>query len=499
MAKMKTNQGTMMKDTVIYMIAKCTEAVVGVLTMSVMTFLFAAEQMGKYSTINIAITTIGMVAIQWLAQATVRYVNKYDVENRRDEFFSTVFYAWFKANVVVIGISVVCALLFTFVTGDNLARDWGWIFVIGLCWFVTNNTSQVVTSITAALRHSALNLLLSVITVVGKLGFIVFFCRVFGSRIEWIFLSYFLVDALTSAIGIIRLKLYKYIQFKNYSKDILKELSVYGTPLMGNMITTSVLNKSDIYIVTAFLGASAAGIYQTNYSLVATAFTMLASAIMRGSYPTVLRVWSEGDKKLATQLVSSTARLYLMLAIPGVAGVGILSDVIARALYAPEYFTGHDIMFWVALGMMFLGLTEYNIKPWELNAKATCIFSRSLIGGIVNVGLNLILVPVVGYKVAAFTTFAGFFVYFILARVGTRKYDQWSLPLKVYVRIVGSALGMAVVLMFVKKVLPYNVITLVLMVGIGVVVYGICLILSGEVKEEVKKILSVIDSKRRRK
>lgn len=281
------------------------------------------------------------------------------------------------------------------------------------------------------------------------------------------------------------------------SPEILKELRDFGTPLMGNMVTTSVLNKSDIYIVTAFLGASAAGIYQTNYSLVATAFTMLASAIMRGSYPTVLRMWSEGKKELCNKLISEAARFYLLLAIPAVAGVGMLSDVIAKVLYAPEYFEGNGIMVWVALGMMMLGLTEYNIKPWELNAKTKSIFSRSLIGGIINVGLNLIFVPIYGYKTAAVTTFVGFLVYFILARVGTRKYAQWHLPVIVFVRIIGSAVGMSIVLYILKKVMPFNLFSLIFMVGAGVIVYGFFLLLTGEVREEVKSLVEKIRAKRR--
>lgn len=498
-------KGVMVKDTIVYMVAKFTEAVVGILTMSAMTYLFATDQMGKYSTINIAITTIGLVATQWLAQSVLRYINKYEVEKREEEFFNTVFSAWVKANAIVVGTSFLFILLFQFVLKDMdmmrhfPLRDSIRVLFIGTLWFVTYNTYQLVTSMVAALRRSILNLILSAVAVVGKLVLIVFFCKAFGSKIEWIFLSYFITDGVVSLIGIMKLKLYKYFSFKKKSKDILKELKDYGTPLMGNMITTSILNKSDIYIVTAFLGASAAGIYQTNYSLVATAFTMLASAIMRGSYPTVLRMWSEGKKELCTKLISEAARFYLLLAIPAVVGVGMLSDVVARALYAPEYFSGNGIMVWVALGMMMLGLTEYNIKPWELNAKTKSIFSRSLIGGGVNVVLNLIFVPIYGYKTAAVTTFIGFLVYFVLARVGTRKYAQWSLPVIVFVRIIGSSLGMAVVLYFMKKVMPFNVLTLVLMVGTGVVVYGILLYVSGEVREELKLVLNKFIAKMKNK
>lgn len=500
----QSNQGMVIKDTAIYMVAKCIEAVMGVVTMSAMTYLFVSEQMGMYSTVNIAITTIGLVAIQWLAQATLRFVNKYDVQGKMDDFFSTVFHAWLKTNITAVSVSAVVVLLLQLGFEDinwfgkfSLKNSTS-IIIVGTLWFITYNTSQLVISIVAAMRESALNLILSVMTVFGKLIFIIVFCWRWGSRIEWIFLSYFLTDGIVAAIGILKLKLYRYVSIKKKSKSILLELKEYGTPLMGNMLTTSVLNKSDIYIVTFFLGASAAGIYQTNYSLVATAFTMLSSAVMRGSYPTVLRVWSEGKKELSTRLISNAARLYLMLAIPATVGVWMLSDVIATSLYAPEYFEGHSVMGWVALAMLFLGLTEYNIKPWELNAKSKNIFRRSLIGGMVNVALNLIMVPFVGYKIAAITTFVGYFVYFTLARYGTRQYEQWSLPLKVYLRIIGSALGMALVLYLLKYVLPSNVISLVLMVLIGILVYGIILILTGEVKEEVQAILSRINKKGRR-
>lgn len=501
MPEQKIKQGPVVKDTVIYMIAKGIEAVVGVLTMSVMTYLFVSEQMGRYSTINIAITTIGLVSIQWLAQAVLRYVNKYDVLGQKDVFFSTVFNAWLKSNVFVVGISICLVLLFGFVLKDIWlmeyfsVRDNLTVIIVGILWFVMYNTSQLIISVVAALRHSTLNLLLSTITVVGKIALIVLFCRLWGSRIEWIFLSYFFIDGLVSMIGIVRLKLYRYIGWNKKSKEILKELRKYGTPLMGNMVTTSVLNKSDIYIVTGFLGASAAGIYQTNYSLVATAFTMLSSAVMRGNYPTILRVWSEGKKELANELVSAAARFYLLLAIPAVVGVGMLSDVIAKALYAPEYFSGNGVMVWVAAAMTILGLTEYNIKPWEMNAETKCIFSRSLIGGVVNVLLNLIFVPVFGYKTAAITTFLGFLVYFVLARIGTRRYTQWKLPWSTFARIFLSSAAMAAVLFCAKKIMPFNLITLIIMVTLGIVVYGSVLLASGEVKEEFKSAAAVIKRK----
>ncbi|MBR6401106.1 MAG: polysaccharide biosynthesis C-terminal domain-containing protein [Firmicutes bacterium] len=518
MSEQSTQKGRMAKDTIIYMAAKGIEGIVGIVTMSKMTDLFVPEMMGHYSTVNIAVTTAGMVFIQWLVQSVMRYINKYQLEKREESFYTTVFLAWAKSNVM--GMVFTPAVIFAALGVMHLlymafgmyawAAGLAFPIMLGklkqvvtpllllLCaaWFVTYNTAQLVIAMLAALRKAKLNLLLSMITVCGRLGFMWLFCVLWGSRVEWIFLSYFITDGTVSLIGLINLRFFKYFNAKNGSKAIQNELKQYGMPLMGNMITTSVLNKSDIYIVSGLLGFGMAGIYQTNYSLIATAFTLLSASVMRGSYPTILRMWSEGKKELTEHLISDAVRMYLLLSVPAVLGVASVSDVVAAALFEKRYFEGNTIMFWVALGMMFLGLTEYSIKHWELTANTKAIFKRSLIGGIVNVVLNLVFIRVFKtYYVAAVTTFIGFFVYFLLARFGTRKYIKWQLPAMTYVRIIGSGLIMFAALMLIKAHLPYNKATLLLLVAAGAAVYGAVLLGSGEIKGEVKAVMGKLRKK----
>ena len=115
---MSAGKGTMAKDTIIYMLAKGIEGIVGIVTMSVMTYLFMTDQMGYYSTVNIAVTTIAMVAVQWLVQSVLRYINKYDIAGRHREFYSTVFTAWLVVNVFV----VILAGAFMFLIKGPLAN-----------------------------------------------------------------------------------------------------------------------------------------------------------------------------------------------------------------------------------------------------------------------------------------------------------------------------------------------------------------------------------------
>lgn len=497
----ENSKGAIAKDTVVYMAAKLIEAVVGIVTMSAMSYLFRKAQMGYYSTVNIAVTMIALLAVQWLNQSVLRYINKYDIENKKDVFISTVMNSWLKVNagVLAAGAAVLIVLKASSMHSETLAAFMSvytpGVFVCGMLWFVTYNTGQLMIAMLAALREAKMNLLLSVITVCGKLLLMVLFCMLWGSRIEWIFLSYFITDGLVALIAIKRLRLFSYFGAGS-DRQILAELKAYGMPLMGNQFATTILNKSDIYIIMIALGAGASGIYQTNYSLIATAFTLINAAMMRGCYPTILRKWSENKKEEVQLLLNEAARMYLLIAVPAVAGVWAVSYQAAYALFAPEYVEGHIVMFWVALGMMFLGLTEYSIKNWELHADTAAIFKRSMVGGAVNVALNIVLVKLLdSYFIAAITTFIGFFVYFLLAVLGTRKKLIWHVKARTIFNILLSAGVMAGVIKALESLLPENKLCLALFILCGIIVYGLMLAVTGEIRNELSIVRARLTGK----
>lgn len=488
-----SKKGMMAKDTIIYMIAKGIEGIVGIFTISLMSYLYLPEDIGIYSTINIAITTTAMVLIQWLVQSSLRYINKYDLNGGLDKFYSTVFFCWLKINIITFFISSIIVLILSFGFFSEISKNYPISLIItAIAMFFTYNTAQLVIGLLAGARKSKVNLFLSIINVVGKLILILIFNKIFRIRVQWIFLSYIILDFVVIVIGVIKLDIFKYIKLKYYDKEVFLLLKTYGVPLMGNMLATSVLNKSDIYIITYFLGEANAGIYQTNYSIIASAFTLLSAGAMRGSYPTIVRTFSEGNKEEAGELIRHAIRVYLLMAIPAVFGIFLLSDFISISLFNKMYVSGHNIMGFVALGMMFLGLTEYAIKPWELGAKTMEIFKRSMICGVISITLNIIFIKTFGYIFGAISTAIAFTTYFILAKEGTKKEMPFTINKKSLFNIIISASIMSIVIFIVKSYLKANLLTLLGLIIIGLIVYFTTLYLLGEIKEEVSSIKKMV-------
>lgn len=487
---MSSNNQTMARDTIIYMLSKIIEGILGVLTISVMSYIYLPSDMGRYSTLNTAITTFAMVLVQWLTQSVYRYISKYNIENRLNEFYSTVFFSWFKINFFILFFGSIF-IIFAKVSYSPI--------LLSLCVIMlsTYNTHQLVTALIAGNGKSKLNMLLSIINVVGKLVLLVLLNYLLGSNIELIFLSYIILDLSTAIIGIYKLQVLKYVKYSYFDKEILKLLRIYGYPLMVNLIATSVLNKSDIYVINSYLGQTDTGIYQTNYSIIASAFTLLSIGVMRGSYPTILKEWSKNEKESAGKLLEMAIRNYLLISVPAVVGVFTLSEIISKSLFDVLYHEGHIVMGFVALGMLFLGLTEYAIKPWELNSLTGEIVKRSLFCGILNVLLNIIFIRKFGYIFAGISTIIAFLTYFIITVYGTRNIMKFMLNKRAFFNILISSLIMGVCLHFLKMFLlskfndiSVNIFTLGIIILIGVSIYFLILYFLGELEKEVAFIKS---------
>lgn len=477
---MEQDSKSMAFDTVLYMISKIIEGVIGVVTVTAYTYCFVPSDYGKYNIVNLTVVTSAMVIMNWLAQAIMRYINEYDKD--KSSFYSTIFFIWLRINLVLAILTSTVIIIYTSLF-DSSNKSILWL---GLIMFITYGTNLLCTNILVVKRKIKLNLWLSLGSTILKLLTTLILIRLFGSKIQWILIPNIVFDALCIFITVYKLDILKYISYSKNSVDILKSFTVYGLPIIGLTFSTSVLYNSDRYIIQFIINSSAVGIYYANYSLMSSAFSMLSNAVMKGSYPSILKAWSEKNKPKTIELISQAVRHYLLLAIPAIVGISVLAENVAKAVLEPAYVEGYTVMKWVAIGMTFSALTEYSNKYWELEVNTKVIFKYSLISGIINILLNIILIPLFGYKVAAITTAVSFFVYFMLSFCSSYRHFKWTLKFINYARILFSSIFMGIVLKLLLIIMPVSFIYIIITVIVGIFIYLICLWITGEIKGEIE-------------
>ena len=191
----------------------------------------------------------------------------------------------------------------------------------------------------------------------------------------------------------------------------------------------------------------------------------------------------------AQALLDQGVRLYLLIAVPAVAGLTAVALPLSRFLFPAKYAAGAPVIAYTALAMLFMGLTEYANKAYELEQSTVHVLQNSAIAAVIKVVSSVILLKTLGFTGGALGSVVAFASYFIITCVRVRSRFLFRVAPISLVRIIVSALlcGAAA---FACTLLPVgNLIRLGAAVVVGAGVYAVCIIVSGEGREEVQAVL----------
>ena len=264
-----------------------------------------------------------------------------------------------------------------------------------------------------------------------------------------------------------------------------KYLFTAALPLALTSVMWVIYHQIDIVMLSVMQGDAPVGLYSAAYRL-CNPLLIIPAALMMSLFP----VMSEAFKSSKEKIIKSYAlgvRYLIIIMLPIAIGVTLLSDGLILLIYGHE-FTGSttalQILIWsILLGginLVFLNLLV-SIDRQKLNTLSVGICA------IVNIFLNLILIPVLSYNGAAIATIMTNVVLFIVAFYFVSKYLQ-VLPL--HKILIKPAIGALIMGAFVYYFIDVNIFLLVPLAGVVYLVILIALkTFTGEDWDIVKKIV----------
>lgn len=475
-----SSKNTMTRDAMLFLPAKVIEGLLVIACSSLYTHLFSKGAVGTFGIVNTTVQFCYLIIAGWMANAATRYVGEEYQKDRGSALFSTVSTIYLLICAAAAAVAACAAV----VTHDP-------VWLGGACMFFSYTIFQILNSALIQLGRMKASISLSLTSAVLKLA--VAYALVFGMNNPSS--AFPAIAANTAADGIaglgavIALSIPTVARLRWFSKPLLRKFFAYGVPLMGVSIAVALLNMIDRYLVTGFFGRDVFAIYNQNNSIASGIFTMISVGIMRGVYPNVLRAWREGGRMAAKPLLDQGVRLYLLVAAPAVAGLAAVSLPISRFLFAEGYDAGAPVIAYTALAMLFMGLTEYANKAYELEQSTIHVLQNSAIAAVIKVICSVVLLQAVGFTGGAMGSVVAFASYFIITCVRVRRRFLFLIAPASLARILISALlcGAAA---FGCTLLPVgNLVRLVLAVVAGVVVYAVCIVASGEGRAEMQAVL----------
>ena len=475
-----SSKNTMTRDAMLFLPAKVIEGLLVIACSSLYTHLFSKGAVGTFGIVNTTVQFCYLIIAGWMANAATRYVGEEYQKDRGSALFSTVSTIYLLICAAAAAVAACAAV----VTHDP-------VWLGGACMFFSYTIFQILNSALIQLGRMKASISLSLTSAVLKLA--VAYALVFGMNNPSS--AFPAIAANTAADGIaglgavIALSIPTVARLRWFSRPLLRKFFAYGVPLMGVSIAVALLNMIDRYLVTGFFGRDVFAIYNQNNSIASGIFTMISVGIMRGVYPNVLRAWREGGRMAAKPLLDQGVRLYLLVAAPAVAGLAAVSLPIPPFLFAEGYDAGAPVIAYTALAMLFMGLTEYANKAYELEQSTIHVLQNSAIAAVIKVICSVVLLQAVGFTGGAMGSVVAFASYFIITCVRVRRRFLFRIAPASLARILISALlcGAAA---YGCTLLPVgNLVRLVLAVVARVVVYAVCIVASGEGRAEMQAVL----------
>ena len=182
-----------------------------------------------------------------------------------------------------------------------------------------------------------------------------------------------------------------------------------GWPLMIEMVVDFILSTSDRYLIAVFLSIAYVGEYQPAYTL-ATLPLFLQTISDPLLTPAVSRLIDQGARAEAENMIAVFVRLFLMFVIPFAVGALMIGPSILGLLATPAIgMAGRWVVPLVAVATGFFGIMRFASLVAFVLGRTRLMVAPIFVGASINVGLNLLLLPLLkDITVAGFTTLLGY-------------------------------------------------------------------------------------------
>lgn len=276
---------------------------------------------------------------------------------------------------------------------------------------------------------------------------------------------------------------------RDFSAPFLKTLLRFSLPLVAMELSSVMLSLGDRVLIQRMLGSEWLGVYSAPYNLCDYIGAVLVTAFTGAVTPMVLRLWADEGETATQKFLQRVFHLYLLFAIPMVAGVSAVSEPLLALVASEKYRAGAAIIPWVIGGVALQGLFPVTSAGLQIRKRSGLVLLSILSAAGLNVVLNLLLIPFLGIEGAAIATLLAYALMNALAawqgRATVPVRPEWRrvLAFTVAAGVMYVALGY----IHFDRDLP----TLVVRMAVGAVIYAVAVLaLDAEARVMATQVLA---------
>jgi O-antigen/teichoic acid export membrane protein len=481
--------GRTVTDYIVYFPALTISAIMGLVTVSVLSKFFSPSAYGHYTLAFSTLLFLNMVTGLWLRSSVLRLLPQYTASNQVDEFLGTLL----GAGILVSAAFVVLYILVLLFLKSSLDA-----YLYYLLWLVAPGVPLLTIFMVLQASHrihgrSALYSGLILLRVLG--GFLLGF--LFAVPLGWgpagMLLGLLIVIACAVAghLVFVGRQFTTRILTLRWSSDVLRDMLIYTMPIVGLNIASTILSISDRYLLEGILSSYALGIYAVCYGIADGGMRLIADTFRVAAEPTIFNAWVSDGPPATFNLIERVFRYYAMLALPALVGLSLLRQPIVTLFATPEYVAGSMVVVYVSLAIFFHGYSLMVGTVFDATKRTKIPLVTFMFAGLFNVIANLLLLPRYGYMAAAWSTCASYGLLLVLNVVAARRITRLRVVGRYLWKIGLATAGMGGAVLVARHWLPPSVMGLAVTIALALIVYAVLILVIGGITKEERYALKV--------
>lgn len=252
-----------------------------------------------------------------------------------------------------------------------------------------------------------------------------------------------------------------------------KRYAAYGFPICISLLLGYTLNSSDVYIIAAIMGEASAGHYNAGYNLANRSLEILFIWLSMAVTPVAVTAFEKAGQDGSRDIMRDYGASLLWLAMPAAMGIALVSKDAGFILGESVRDEAVTVMPFIAFAGLINGLITYYVQRAFMLSGKTRDFVWVMVPPVVlNIALNIILVPKFGLMGAVWSTIAGYGLAFVFAVLLARRHYPLPWPLRATFEIALACFAMAAVVTALPlDALSPGPLTLMIKASVGALVY----------------------------
>lgn len=213
---------------------------------------------------------------------------------------------------------------------------------------------------------------------------------------------------------------------EKFDSVLCKDMFIYSAPLIPNSIAWFATNTINRYSILYFISSSANGIFAVA-NKIPTLLSVLNSIFFQAWQLSAIEEYNSRDKNTYYSKVFSAYSEFLFL---GVTAIMLIIKPLMSVLVSEDFFVAWKYVPLLLLTVLYSSFSGFLGQYYIAAKKTKGVFFTNVISSIINIILNIILIPKYGLNGAAIGSSISLFINCVARYIDTKKIIKTDIKFK---------------------------------------------------------------------